>query len=80
MREKPYKLEILWSNGVLTEIGITEKEKELIEKYRELFILAKYELQGEPNARPVSYQVWDKEDNPLIPINGGINGEESASA
>ena len=57
MREKPYKLEILWSNGVLTEISITEKEKELIEKYRELFILPKYELEGEPNARPVSYQV-----------------------
>jgi len=26
--KKPYKLEILWENGVLTEIDISETEKE----------------------------------------------------
>ena len=80
MMKKPYKLEILWSTGDLTESRITETEKGMIEEYGSLYILTKYELEGEPNARPVSYQVWDKEDNPLIPINGGMNGEESASA
>ncbi len=79
-KNRVYKLEILWSTGDLTESRITETEKEMIEEYGSLYILMRYELQGEPNARPVSYQVWDKEDNPLIPINGGMNGEESASA
>ena len=63
-----YNLEILWSNGALTETPITEAEKELIEQYKDLFIVAKYELEGEPKARPVSFQVWDKYDNPLIPV------------
>ncbi len=67
MKRKPYKLEILWSNGVLTETSITETEKEIIEQYRELFILAKYELEGEPEAKPVSFQVWDESDEPLFP-------------
>ncbi len=80
MREKPYKLEILWSTGDLTESRITETEKEMIEEYGSLYILTKYELEGEPNARPVSYQVWDKEDNPLIPIDTQPRAEESASA
>jgi uncharacterized protein Veg len=60
--KRPCRLEILWSNGVLTETRITEKQKELIEEYGGLFILAKYELEGEPDARPVSYQVWDVND------------------
>ncbi len=48
MRDKPYKLEILWSNGVLTEISITEKEKDLIEKYMELFIVPNTSLKESP--------------------------------
>ena len=66
--KRRYTLEILWSNGALTETKISERQKELIEKYGELFIVAKYELEGEPEARPVSFQVWDEEDNPLFPI------------
>ena len=80
MKERRYKLEILWDNGVLTETSITETEKEMIEEYGSLYILSRYELEGEPNARPVSYQVWDKEDNPLIPIDTQPRTEESASA
>ncbi len=53
---------------MLTETKISERQKELIEKYGELFIVAKYELEGEPEARPVSFQVWDKYDNPLFPV------------
>ncbi len=68
MKKRPYKLEILWDNGVLTETSITETEKELIEQYGRLFILAKYELEGDPETKPVSFQVWDKEDTPLFPI------------
>ena len=78
--KRPYKLEILWSTGDLTESRITEAEKDLIEEYGSLYILTKYELEGEPNARPVSYQVWDKNDNPLIPIDTQSRAEESASA
>ncbi len=74
MKRRPYKLEILWDNGVLTETSITETEKELIGQYGELFIVAKYELEGKPNARPVSFQVWDKEDTPLFPIKGETQG------
>ncbi len=67
MKRRKYTLEILWSNGALTETKITERQKNLIEKYGELFIVAKYELEGEPNARPVSFQVWDEDDTPLFP-------------
>jgi len=77
---EPSEREILWSTGDLTERRITETEKEIIEEYGSLYILTRYELQGEPNARPVSYQVWDKEDNPLIPIDIQPRTEESASA
>ena len=70
MKGKRYVLEILWSTGDLTETKISEIEKELIEQYRELFILAKYELDGEPNARPISFQVWDENDEPLFPVTG----------
>jgi len=80
MKNRSYRLEILWSTGDLTERRITETEKEMIEEYGSLYILTRYELQGEPNARPVSYQVWDKEDNPLIPIDTEPRTEESASA
>jgi len=80
MKNRSYRLEILWSTGDLTERRITETEKEMIEEYGSLYILTRYELQGEPNARPVSYQVWDKEDNPLIPIDTQPRTEESASA
>ncbi|EDY36545.1 hypothetical protein ABOONEI_535 [Aciduliprofundum boonei T469] len=79
-KSRVYKLEILWSTGDLTESRITETEKEMIAEYGSLYILARYELQGEPNARPVSYQVWDKDDNPLIPIDTQPRAEESASA
>ncbi len=80
MKRRKYTLEILWSNGVLTETKITERQKNLIEKYGELFIVAKYELKGEPEARPVSYQIWDEEDNPLIPVDTQPKTGESASA
>ncbi len=66
MRGRRYTLEILWSTGHLTEISITEKEKELIENEGSLFILMKYELEGYPEAKPVSFQIWDKWDNPQI--------------
>ncbi len=75
-----YKLEILSKTGDLTESRITETEEKLMEKYSSLYILIRYEIQGEPNAGPVSYQVWDKEDNPLIPIDTQPRTEESASA
>ena len=65
---KPYKLEILWSNGVLTETKISETEKELLEKHGGEYILMRYYLEGNPNAKPVSFQVWDDEDNPLFPV------------
>ncbi len=68
MKKKRYKLEILWDNGVLIETSITETEKELIEQYGRLFIVAKYELEGVRNARPVSFQVWNQHDKPLFPI------------
>ena len=68
MKRKRYKLEILWSTGDLTETGISKMEKELIEEYGSLFILAKYELEGNPEARPVSFQVWDENDEPLFPL------------
>ena len=68
MRSKRYILEILWSTGDLTETKISETEKELIERYRELFILAKYELEGAPEARPISYQIWDENDTPMLPV------------
>ncbi len=66
--KRPYKLEILWSNGVLTETYISEAEKEMLEKYGGEYILMRYELEGEPDARPVSFQVWDEEDNPLFSV------------
>lgn len=53
---------------MLTETAISEAEKELIERYGELFILAKYELEGEPEAKPYSFQIWDEMDNPMIPM------------
>ena len=68
MKKKPYRLEILWSTWDLTETPITEMEKQLIEAYGEFFILVKYELEGDPDAKPVSFQIWDKEDNPVFPI------------
>ncbi len=68
MRSRKYTLEILWSNGVLTETTISETEKELIEKHGGLFILAKYELEGAPEARPESFQVWDENDIPQLPV------------
>ena len=40
----------------------------MIEQYGELFIVAKYELEGEPEAKPVSFQVWDEKDEPLFPV------------
>ena len=64
---KKYRLEILWSTADYTEIPITQTEKDLIEQYRELFIVAKYELEGAPEARPANFQVWDEEDNPIFP-------------
>ena len=67
-KKRKYILEILWSTGDLTETKISETEKELIERYRELFILAKYELEGAPEARPISYQIWDEWDNPVLPV------------
>ena len=68
MRSRKYTLEILWSTGDLTETRITETEKVLIEKHGELFILAKYELEGYPEARPVSFQVWNENDIPQLPV------------
>ncbi len=68
MKRGEYVLEILWSTGDLTETKISEAEKELIERHGALFILAKYSLEGAEDARPISYQVWDKEDNPIIPV------------
>lgn len=68
MKKRRYKLEILWNTGDLTETRITETEKELIEQHGALFILAKYELEGSPEARPVSFQVWDENDEPLFPV------------
>ncbi len=68
MKGRRYNLEILWSNGALTETSITERQKNMIMQYGETYILARYELEGEPEARPVSYQIWDKEDVPLVPI------------
>ncbi len=70
--KRRYKLEILWDNGVLTEVSIKESEKELIEKYGSEFIIMKYELVGHPEAKPISYQIWDDEDNPLIPVREAV--------
>ena len=67
-KKRKYILEILWSTGDLTETKISETEKELIERYRELFILAKYELEGAPDARPFSFQIWDENDTPMLPV------------
>ncbi|EDY34586.1 hypothetical protein ABOONEI_1386 [Aciduliprofundum boonei T469] len=68
MKRKWYVLDILWDNGVLTKVIITEKEKELLVKYKELFILTKYELKEVPEAKPVSCLLWDIEKNPLLKI------------
>jgi len=68
LRGRKYKLEILWENGILTETTITEIQKELIETYGELFILAKYELEGYPEVKPFSYQIWDENDTPMLPV------------
>ena len=67
MKRGKYTLEILWGNGALTETKITERQKNLIEKYEELFIVAKYELDEDSEARPLSFQVWDEDDAPLFP-------------
>ena len=69
-----YKLEILWDNGVLTETRITETEKELIVRYGSEFIVMKYCLEGVKDAKPVSFQVWDENDEPLFPIDGNSTG------
>ena len=68
VKGKRYKLEILWNNEVLTESGITETEKELLEQYGREFILMKYSLEGNPDVKPVSFQVWNKNDEPLFPV------------
>ena len=68
MKEKRYKLEILWENGGLTETAITETELELLEKYGGEFIVMKYYLKGQEDVKPVSFQVWNKEDEPLFPV------------
>ena len=68
MRSRKYKLEILWSTGDLIEVDITESEKELIEREGSLFILMKYELVGHPEAKVISYQIWDEHDNPILPV------------
>ncbi len=65
---RKYILEILWDNGALTETSITERQKNMIMQYEETYILVRYELEGEPEAKPVSFQVWDEEDNPLFPL------------
>ncbi len=72
--KKPYKLEILWSNGVLTEVSITETERELIEQYGSEFIILKYSLEGADDVVPESFQVWDEKDRPLFPIDGNSTG------
>ena len=68
MKKKRYKLEILWSTGALTETTITETEKELIERYGSEFIVMKYYLEDAEDAKPVSFQVWDNNDEPLFPV------------
>ncbi len=68
MKRKWYVLDILWDNGVLTKVIITEKEKELLVKYGKLFIFTKYELKEAPEAKPVSCLLWDIEKNPLVKI------------
>ena len=55
-----YVLEILWDTGDLTETKISEYEYNLLQEYGTLFILMRFYLEGHPDARPVSYQVWDK--------------------
>ena len=67
-KRKPYKLEILWEDGVLTETDITETERELIEQFGGEFILLKYWREDNEEIRPVSFQVWDKKDEPLFPV------------
>ena len=74
MKRRRYKLEILWENGVLTEISITETEKEFLEEYGTEYIILKYSLKDAEDVKPKSFQVWDKEDNPLFPIEGKIPG------
>ncbi len=62
--KRPYKLEILWDNGELTETDIGEDEMELIDSWGALLIAAKYSL-GSSRAEPVSFQVWDSTDSPV---------------
>ncbi len=57
---KRYILEIIWNTGDYTQIELCEEEYDLLKKHGTLYILAKYELEGAPDARPVSFSVWDK--------------------
>ena len=68
MKRKRYKLEILWVNGALTEFSITETEKELLEEYGTEFLILKYYLESAEDVKPHSFQVWDKEDNPIFSV------------
>jgi hypothetical protein len=58
---RKYVLEILWDTGDLTETRIDEEGLKLLEKYGTTYLILRFYLEGDPNARPVSYQVWDPE-------------------
>ena len=75
MKEKRYKLEILWDIGILVEIAISEAEKEMIERHGSEYVLLRYYLEGAEDAKPVSFQVWDENDEPLFSV-----GEEAVPA
>ncbi len=66
MVKKRYELEILWENGLLTKRKITETERVLIECFRARFVKGKYEVDSEHKVQPVSFQVWDGYDDPLV--------------
>ncbi len=66
MVKKRYELEILWENGLLTKRKITETERVLIERFGARFIVDKYEVDREHKVQPVSFQVWDDYDDPLV--------------
>ncbi len=68
MKGKRYKLGILWDVGILTEITISEAEEEMIERHGSEYILLKYYLKGNEEAKPESFQVWDENDEPLFPV------------
>ncbi len=68
MRKK-YTLELLWSNGVLTEIKISKHEADKIMELGTEFIKSKYSLDGS-KAEVISFQIFDENERMVISPTG----------